>query len=98
MTLSNGGLTATQSGRIGGWHTIRNTISKTTGKVYVEFLNSNVTAEKKREHYLWICGRRGLSLLISVQLGRSNSSYSVGVFYKRLAEIQLAGFTANYSI
>ena len=37
MTLSNGGLTVTTAGT-GGWTTIRNTISKTVGKLYVEFL------------------------------------------------------------
>ena len=36
MTLSNGGLTVTQSGS-GSWQSIRGTISKSSGKLYVEF-------------------------------------------------------------
>ena len=37
MTLSNGGLTATST-RSGVWNTLRGTVSKTSGKLYIEFL------------------------------------------------------------
>ena len=37
MTLSNGGLTATGSGAL-AYHTVRTSISKTAGKLYIEFL------------------------------------------------------------
>ena len=36
MTLSNGGLTVTPSGA-GSWQTIRNSIGKSSGKLYAEF-------------------------------------------------------------
>ena len=39
MTLSNGGLTVTTSG-VNAWRAIRSSTSKTSGKLYIEFLNS----------------------------------------------------------
>ena len=39
MTLSNGGLTVTPSG-VAGWQSIRGSVSKTSGKLYVEFKTS----------------------------------------------------------
>ena len=83
MTLSNGGLTATEHGA--GWHTIRGSIGLAAGKVYVEFL-CNVTGSNAAMFGATSSFQNGT-------LGTSN--YSGGISYT--ANYVTAGFTSNYT-
>ena len=68
MTLSNGGLTVTPSG-VASWQSIRGSISKSTGKLYVEFINSvNTTG-------LLGAGTANAAFVSTSYLGSSASSY-----------------------
>ena len=87
MTLSNGGLTATVT--LGSWHSIRNTASQSTGKVYVEFL-CNVTAGSGNTAY----GLASSSFNPGSYLGSSN--YSAAIVGG--ANSVSAGFISNYSM
>ena len=69
MTLSNGGLTFT--GTITGNRSIRNSVSKTSGKLYVEFLANNTTGN------VYI-GLASAGFVASNNLGSSN--YSGGIW------------------
>lgn len=82
MTLSNGGLTFTNNGVVN--KTVRGTISKTSGKLYVEFL---ATATGTNVAF----GVASAGFNSGGFLGSSN--YSAGIFY---SSNQLsAGFTEN---
>ena len=80
MTLSNGGLTVTGSGSASAWASIRGSISKTSGKVYVEFLNTVApTGGGTFGH-----GTANSSIDIGTYLGSSASgcaSFSSGAMY-----------------
>ena len=68
MTLSNGGLTVTPSG-VASWQSIRGTISKSTGQLYVEFINSVNTTD------LLGAGTANAAFVSTSYLGSSASSY-----------------------
>ena len=88
MTLSNGGLTAAGNTGGGTWQSIRNSISKTSGRVYIEFLCVTTTAET-------LFGLANSSFVETSYLG--SSVYSGG-----MADIGAnyvsAGFTSNYTL
>jgi hypothetical protein len=83
MTLTNGGLTVT--GASAGNKSIRGTISKTSGKLYVEFLATQTGTNVA-------FGLASASFNVGSYLGSSN--YSAGVFY---GSNQTSGFTSNYT-
>ena len=87
MTLSNGGLTVTNTTPAVQWSSVRNTISKTSGKVYIEF-RCNVIGNNN----LVTVGLGSAGFVPTGQLG--SSSYSVGIFYTNWNNS--AGFTVNY--
>jgi hypothetical protein len=88
LTLSNGGLTV--ASKAGNWYTIRNTISKTAGKVYVEFLANTVTTPGNDMFGL---ANAGFSIVGGNYLGAAN--YSGGITDG--ANYVSAGFVTHYS-
>ena len=86
-TLSNGGLTATYNGVASLYHPVRTTVSKSSGKLYVEFLN---VVSGNVDGY----GFASASTNVSVALG--NSNYSVDIGWN--GNIVSAGFTSNYPV
>ena len=74
MTLSNGGLTVTPTGRL-DWRLVRGTISKTSGKLYVEFSNNNATASNISNCGL---GLASAGFVVTSYLG--SSVYSGGLY------------------
>jgi hypothetical protein len=89
MTLSNGGLTVAP-GTIPAWTSIRSSISKTSGKLYVEFLNTHVVSLGQ-----FILGLASSGISLTVPLGQSN--YSVGLALNGAGTLASTGFTSNYS-
>ena len=89
MTLTNGGLTVTSPA--GGWLTVRTTISKTAGKLYVEFLANTSTGSAAGQ--MW--GLADATFLYSEYLGQG--TYSAG-FEPSGSTYVSAGFTSNYSL
>ena len=87
MTLTNGGLTVTGQ-PTAAWAFVRNTISRTSGKYYVEFL-CTATAENIG------FGVASSGSLSNTQLGTSN--YSAGAYPGYALNVVTAGFTSNYS-
>jgi hypothetical protein len=87
MTLSNGGLTATGPGVV-GYNSIRGTISKTSGKLYVEFLAVAAGGNGVSSN-----GVANSTINLGVLLGQSN--YSAGAGWSTLGS---AGFTVNYAL
>ena len=87
MTLSNGGKTVTPSGAA-SWQTLRGSISKTSGKLYVEFATDPTYANG--QPYI---GLANAGFDITHYLGAVN--YSAGIAYQSTAVS--AGFTSNYS-
>ncbi len=87
LTLSNGGLTVANTVD-SVTRSIRNTISKTSGKVYVEFKCNAIDAAS---YGLWGLASAGLDL--ANYLGGSN--YSVGIYNGGTTFVS-AGFTSNY--
>ena len=85
MTLSNGGLTAALTAA----KSIRGTISKTSGKVYVEFL---ANATSGADYIYW--GLASAGFIPTAIAGTSN--YSGAVAWN--ANPVSAGFTSNYNI
>ena len=85
ITLSNGNLTATP-GPGGGWQTIRNTASKTSGLLYVEF-----KAGGGNQYNTF--GLASAGITVTADLGLSN--YSCGITLSNNATIVSSGFTAN---
>ena len=88
MTLSNGGLTVASNTGGGTWQSIRNSISKTSGRVYIEFLCVTTTAET-------LFGLANSSFVETSYLG--SSVYSGGVTGIGVNYVS-AGFTSNYTL
>ena len=86
MTLSNGGLTvaATKSAVN---QSVRGSIGKTAGKLYVEFLAVQTTTN---------AGFGGASAGFNANSYLGSTNYSGGVFYSNT--LVSAGFTSNYSV
>jgi hypothetical protein len=89
LTLSNGGLTV--ASKAGNWFTVRNTISKTSGKLYVEFLVNTVTTPGND---IFGLANAGFSIVGGNYLGAAN--YSGGIADS--ANYVSAGFVSNYSV
>ena len=97
MTLSNGGLTVTPSGALGlekpgepraVWQSIRSSIGKTSGKLYVELsVPAGTTA------YNWLFGLASSEFNAGGQIG--NTQYSGGAWIQTGNPIS-AGFTSHY--
>jgi hypothetical protein len=88
MTLTNGGLTVTTTEN-GVWGTIRNTISHTSGKVYVEF---SLVGVDIYNYIMFGLGSAGMAA--TVQLG--TSLYSAGLF--NIGNLVTTGFTSNHGV
>ena len=88
MTLSNGGLTAAATS--GNHYTIRNTISKTSGKLYIEFL---VVVGEPDDYGLW--GVAASSFPVTTYLGAVPTSAGI---YNAGNTFVTTGFTANYVV
>ena len=91
MTLSNGGLTvvATQTSV---WGTVRGSVSKASGKVYVEFYASSTVADSDV-----LVGGVASSGFISTNY-LSSSNYSAFAYHTpALGAAGSSGFTANYT-
>ena len=86
MTLSNGGLTVVAT-KVTTWNTIRGSISKTTGKLYVEFLISSASNDNEQ-----LFGQASSGFAIGSYLGSSN--YSMGL--SNAGGYQSTGFAVNY--
>jgi hypothetical protein len=89
MTLSNGGLTVTPSGA-GTWQSVRSSISKTSGKVYVEFANT-VDATSAANRFF---GLANAAFNPGSYLG--NNGFSGGISH--FDNEQTSGFTSNYTV
>ena len=87
MTLTNGGLTVTPSGVL-SWQTIRGSIGKTSGKLYIEFADSGTPTND-------VIGFGSSGMTIANYLGASN--YSAGMFLSPSAPVVSSGFTENYN-
>ena len=72
MTLSNGGLTFTSTDAT-DWRTIRGSISKSSGKLYVEYLAVNVVGP-----IMFGVGSSGISIAVGAYLG--SSPYGAGFY------------------
>jgi hypothetical protein len=89
MTLSNGGLTATTvNGSV--WQSIRGSISKTAGKLYVEFLCNSLGTGSDPAYK--VHGFASSSFVPTSYLGSTN--YSAGIWSATLP--LSSGFTGNY--
>lgn len=88
MTLTNGGLTFAPTTTANG--SIRGTVSKTSGKLYVEFL---ANATNSADYIYWGLASSGFTATGAL-LGTSN--YSGGVRYGTTSVS--TGFTANYYV
>ena len=88
MTLTNGGLTVTQNALVANT-SIRGTVSKTSGKVYVEFLAGPAAIGNER------IGLASAGFNAGGQIGQS--TYSGGYAYNAIERIGSAGFTTNYT-
>jgi hypothetical protein len=91
MTLTNGGSTVTPGGKT-AWWAIRSTISKTSGKLYVEFSNSVAATT-----WPFSVGLANASIALSgggAALGASN--YSCGIITSTGSNVS-AGFTSHYT-
>src|SRR4029077_12454477 len=91
MTLSNGGLTVTASPSLAKAlnTSIRGTVSKTSGKVYIEFLYNSLAGNGNHSHGLASSG-----FIISGALGSSNYSAGAGYIQTPVS----SGFTSNYTV
>ena len=88
MTLSNGGLTVTATAT--AWQSIRGTISKTSGKLYVEFSLAAATSSND------IFGLASAGFVPTTNIG--NSNYSGGAFPSYGPFEASDGFTGHYNI
>ena len=86
MTLSNGGLTVTHSGAA-AWVTIRSSISKNSGKLYVEWLVSSASPDNEQ-----LFGLANAGFSVGSYLG--SSQYSVGG--SNAGQYANPGGTTNY--
>ena len=87
MTLSNGGLTVTPSG--GAWQSIRSSISKTTGQLYIEFTTSVAALTANLLSGLASSGFN----VVGDYLG--DNPYSMGLWLGTTTAVS-AGFTSHY--
>ena len=87
MTLSNGGLTVTPSGA-SAWQSIRGSISRSAGKLYVEFLNTGVMTGTNNEIGLASSGFNPVGFL-------GSSIYSCGIS-STIGNQTSVGFASNY--
>ena len=87
MTLSNGGLTFVPTGA-SVWRSIRGSVSKSLGKLYVEFVLGSTSASALN---LWGFANAGFPP--ASQLGLAN--YSAAVYDAGIAFVS-SGFTSNY--
>ena len=88
MTLSNGGLTIASNPAGGTWRSARTTISKTSGKLYVEFLCVSPPTDQRV-----MFGLASSGFNIAGYMG--SSIYSTGIIGEPAVYVS-AGFTANY--
>ena len=88
MTLTNGGLTVVPT-TSNVWQSIRTTTSKTSGKLYVEFLLTNLPAQQ----YISI-GLADATFVPTNLLGTVTYSGGYGFFGSNVVS---AGFTSNYA-
>ena len=88
MTLSNGGLTVVYPGAA-NWASIRTSISKASGKLYIEFALSTTSAG------VLMYGLASSSFDITQYLGATN--YSCGIFLGSNLVYTSSGFTQNYA-
>jgi hypothetical protein len=89
MTLSNGGLTVTSNPVGGGWGTVRNTINKTSGKWYVEFLTVSPASDSRIVIGVASSGFNPVGYI-------GNSNYSGGVYPG--SNFVSTGFTSHYAV
>ena len=75
MTLSNGGLTATVPAGSVGWHILRSSLSKTSGKLYLEVTTSTGTVDTAHS------GLASSGVNIGSYLGDSNYSFGSSILY-----------------
>jgi hypothetical protein len=87
MSLTNGGLNVTYAGAQ-NWATIRSSISKTAGKLYVEFKITTATSGAV------VFGLGSSSIDLTAPLG--NTNYSAGVLSPFSQNLVSSGFTSNY--
>jgi hypothetical protein len=90
LTLSNGGLTVSSTGS--GWRTVRNTTSKTSGKLYIE-ISIDSTDFWSGQMFGFANASFDVSP-INTYLGSAN--YSVGL-QTQSGGFGSSGFTVNYS-
>ena len=89
MTLSNGGITVTETW-VANYQSIRSSTSKTSGKWYIEFSTSITPGQTSV-----LSGFGSAGFDPTNYLGATN--YSVGIFpYYAIADVS-SGFTVNYS-
>ena len=88
MVLTNGGLTVTPSG-VASWQSIRSSISKTTGKLYIEFFLPGVVSSSNQLFGLASVGFNPVGLL-----GLNNYS---GGMWPGASNYVTSGFTSNYN-
>ena len=91
MTLSNGGLTVTAA-NTGVWQSVRGTVSKTSGKLYLEFLYTGTGLLRSASFKMQ--GLASSSFVPTANLGTTN--YSVGIWSSG-PPIVSSGFTGNYT-
>ena len=89
MTLSNGGLTVVGLSTA-TWKSIRSTISQSSGKLYVEFLNTTVMTGSNVVFGFASSGFNASGLL-------GSSAYSAGVALNAGGVLVSAGFSVNYN-
>jgi hypothetical protein len=88
MSISNGGLTVTSNPTGGAWASVRNSISKTAGKLYVEFLTVVPPSDGRIVYGLASAGFNPVDYI-------GDNPYSGGAY--PTTNFASAGFTSNYS-
>ena len=89
FTLTNGGLTVAYSGAA-NWASIRTSISKTSGKLYIEFYLSTASGG------ILMQGLASAGFDITQYLGATN--YSAGLDAGQGLNFVSSGFTSNYAV
>ena len=88
-TLTNGGLTVNGSAT-GSWKTIRNTTSKSSGKLYIEFKNTVTMTAQNIAFGFASSGFNPAGLL-------SSSNYSVGIVLNSGGTLVSTGFSVGFT-
>jgi hypothetical protein len=91
MVLSNGGLTVAQPGTA-SWGAIRSSISKTSGKLYIEFAVSTSLTD-----WQWSIGLANSTINLTIGGGLGKSNYSCGILVGGDGTNVSAGFTSHYN-